>query len=67
LVSILQISEELRLYNRVLNLTISNLGLKAVSSNGFLAELFVVFLGVMIGGYSERGCQDPSNVINVAS
>jgi hypothetical protein len=33
MVSISQRSEELRLYNLVVNLTISNHGLKAVSSN----------------------------------
>ncbi len=46
-------SEELRLYNLVLNLTISNLGLKTVSSNA-PPGWTVCFLGVMTRFLTER-------------
>jgi hypothetical protein len=64
--SILQISEQLRLYKLVLSLTISNPGLKAVSSNASPGGI-VRFLGGDDRSFFERGRQDLSKGTNVAS
>ncbi len=66
MVSISQRSEELRLYNMVWNLTISNPGLKAVSSNASPGWT-VCFFGGDDRGFLKEGVKTRSNDINVAS
>jgi hypothetical protein len=58
-VHISQRNEDLRLYNLVYNLTISNRGLKAVSSNA--SPGWTVRFLAWWSGFSERGSQDLSN------